>query len=133
MIAKSLGGTGRARLNEYRHPGKQQGKKVSYIVTGFREQSQAVCPDSSKQRNQHVRKSSRKRIAQGSGAQRWVRMRVLHSVSLPPIAVLIRVYPQGENLSTYFRTSVPTMSILLAAPCSVSAIVIQLARQIQSF
>jgi hypothetical protein len=62
-----------------------------------------------------------------------VRMRVLHSVSLPPNAVLIRVYPQGENLSTYFRTSVPTMSILLAAPCFVAVIVIQLVRQIQTF
>src|SRR5437660_4592775 len=75
MVAKSLGGAGRARLDKYRDPRQQQSQQVGYVVAGFRKQSQTVGPNPGKERDKHIRKCGGKRIPQSPGAERSMRMR----------------------------------------------------------
>src|SRR5438270_7675212 len=76
MVAKSLGGAGRASLDKYRDPRQQQSQQVGYVVAGFRKQSQTVGPNPGKERDKHIRKCGGKRIPQSPGAERSMRMRV---------------------------------------------------------
>ena len=67
----------------------------------FRKQRQAVCPDAGKQGDEDIRKSRHQGIAERSGAQWGVRMRmVVHSVSYRRNADFLKIVQlQGGNLS----------------------------------